>query len=270
MGVVGISRFGNLVVLSATIAISLALGGVSIFLQNWREGRDSSFLFGVAANSTGSLGFETRQYGLLRVVGNREQSWSSLANAACDRYKLYNNTAQLEVYAPMCATSSTPEVCTSGFASHLRTRCDAYNDLTIISWATLAVVILALTLGFGALSSVAFTSLVRWKRYIIAALCLSGVFSTGSALVWAAISSSHFNDLKNNATFPFPHLSLAYYFCVGSGSLALVAAAHLGLLAAGVTPEQERLVGEHGLADFVEKGQTAIQEEAAPLAPQQP
>ena len=251
--ILGLTRYGNLIAVSVTVVVAVSLGVLSIFLQSWREGRDSSFLFGAAANTTGSLGFSTRHYGLLGVVGNREQSWASLANSACDRFKLYNNTAHLDRVAPMCGSSGNPDACSAGFLNHLEVRCSVYNDLTILAWATLSLVIIGLALAFGSLSSIIFTSLATWKRYIVAGLSLSGLFLVGSSSGWMLFSTFYFHKLADSATYPFPALSVGFYFCLAAGIVSFAAAAHLALLAQTVTPQVEERVGKRGLADFVEQ-----------------
>jgi hypothetical protein len=257
----GLTRYGTLLVVSSTIVVSLALGILAIVLQRWREGRDSSFLYGVPANATGSMGFATRHYGLLNVVGNRPQSWASLANSACDRFKLYNNTAHLEPIAPVCGSSGNPEVCSGAFLTHLETRCAAYNDLTIVSWATLSLIIIGLALGFGSLSSILFTSLAKWKRFIVAGLTLSGIFLAGSSIGWYIFSTIYFRDIAKTATYPFPEVSVGFFLGVGGGVAALIAAVHLALLAQIVTDAVEHKVGKRGLADFFEQRISIHQED---------
>ena len=136
------------------------------------------------------------------------------------------------------------------FTEHLETRCKVYNDITVVSWITLALFLIALALVFGSLVSIIISSLFTWKRYIITGLILGGIFFATSTAGWTVLSSYDFKQLGETATYPFPSVSVAFFTACASAVTAGGAAAHLGVLVQSLTAEQEDRVGRKGLLDF--------------------
>ncbi|KAF4756095.1 hypothetical protein FOZ62_024979, partial [Perkinsus olseni] len=129
-------------------AAGLALG--SIFMSTWRVGAGSQYLSGSYVGdidknddqvddgrlpSGVAVGFPSRLYGLVYVVGNRRQSWLELAESTCDRWETFDASQPLFADAPPCVGKSTGvEKCTRDFNTHLADRCIMYKRMLMLSW----------------------------------------------------------------------------------------------------------------------------------------
>ncbi|KAF4686373.1 hypothetical protein FOZ60_005342 [Perkinsus olseni] len=221
--VLGLSKGSSLLLLTVEVftAAGLALG--SIFMSTWRVGAylSGSYVRDIDKNddqvddgrlpSGVAVGFPSRLYGLVYVVGNRRQSWLELAESTCDRWETFDASQPLFADAPPCVGKSTGvEKCTRDFNTHLADRCIMYKRMLMLSWCE--YLIIATSTGIQILIGIALltTSLLKYKHYYVVMLSFSGVLEWCGIVGYFIISWISFNRLAKTATFPYPTVSFAF------------------------------------------------------------
>ncbi|KAF4647610.1 hypothetical protein FOL46_003981, partial [Perkinsus olseni] len=139
-----------------------------------------------------AVGFPSRLYGLVYVVGNRRQSWLELAESTCDRWETFDASQPLFADAPPCVGKSTGvEKCTRDFNNHLADRCIMYKRMLMLSWCE--YLIIATSTGIQILIGIALltTSLLKYSG---GGLIISrGVLPSGTSITtWLCYLSVEF------------------------------------------------------------------------------
>jgi hypothetical protein len=233
------------------LLISLGMGLASIFIPDWLSGSSSTYMY----PSGTSQGFESRSYGLVYVEGQQKQTWAEVAGSVCDRWGLYAHTSTLYPIAAICESSSVGDdvKCTESFETHLRSRCEVYSNMTLLSFIVIGVLSFANALI--ALTSILMllVPIAQMKRSLLASLSSSIVLVTGGLVSYALCSFFWFKRLNDNSTFPMPTISLG--FIVGAvGNFMLIAGTFvLYRLSAGLkyTPNKNH-VAHKALLDLAE------------------
>lgn len=170
-------------------------------------------------------GFDRKLYGVIHVKGSWSQSWTTLAQSACD----IRNLGQLTGLAAAgikfvsgdegCGGS---ESCQQGFSSSMHARCLEYQTMMRISMVTLSGTFLAFIL---IIAGTLITSMSKRRKsggiafgfYLFAGILLMIV-----NIVWAAVSDNSFKNLSLSAWYPYPSLGAGFYVHTAGYALVLI------------------------------------------------
>ena len=263
----GLTRFQNLCIVASLTFIGLC-GLITAFIFPWRASIGDGFMYpAVPSGITPSVAggpissnssavpptmtpFMSKSYGLFYVTGATKQSWNGLAGSVCERWHLYSETSAFLSAAPMCGNSVDQASCSKAFTTHLSARCTLYNRIALFSWVTVAIIGAGMLLGAWAFVTLLFASLAEWRRFLMAAVFLSGILSLLATGGWIFMSGQSFFALGLTATFPFPILSIGAFAAITGSAALILGALYLTLLASIVTRHTERRTGKGGLAEI--------------------
>ena len=253
----------HLTILIVLGVASITLSVASIFLQKWRVGSSSKFLYPSSTTSTDSnKGFDQRYYGLINVIGVRSQSWGVLSSNACERWQLYNATNALFDTAPVCDSSLDTTACSTKFSTHIESRCTLYGRITIMTWVTIAAICLSQLLNIFVVISLLLTSFATWKHYLAAAMFLAALFTTASTVLWIVFTHIWFKKLGESATYPFPKIGIAGYLGIASAAILIVTAVYITTLSFTVSRDDAEFKKRGLLEDLLKGGVTQSDEQA--------
>jgi len=172
-------------------------------------------------------GFDSKSYGVIHVKGSWSQSWTTLAQGACDIRNMgqiagLGEAALRQVHWVKGGDCEGSEECQAGFASSMHMRCVEYQTMMRISMVTLCGTFIAFILIIG---GTLVTSMSKRRKsggmafglYLFGGLLLAIVNA-----VWAAVTDNSFKNLSLAAWYPYPSLHAGFYLHTMGYSLVLI------------------------------------------------
>lgn len=209
-------------------------------------------------------GFESRSYGIIHVKASWSQSWTTLAQAACDVRNLGQLTGLAAAALSLvndgdCAGS---ESCQQGFSAHMHARCTEYQTLMRISMVTLCGTFLGIIC---VIAGTLITSMSKRKKsggIAFGLYMFAGILLCSTNAVWAGISDNAFKNLSKSAWYPYPSLGAGWYIHTVGYLLILISNGVFGYVVLPTVwaydPAQEKLDKKKAkLAKKIEREQAA-------------
>jgi len=213
----------NQIASGAMLYIGAGMCIVSCWLT-WRQGAGSSGLTVFPGMLT--PGFQSRQYGLFSVSGNKVRSWDDLMHLTCDR------AAKVEVASGVVETGACngeigerlAEECSEHFLDSLQDRCKSYNNIyaasTGLFYATIGIAVFGV---IGALCMLMPKGPLNAAKPMVLPLgvgaYLASLFIVGG---YAWITDMEFWDLGKVTMYPYPSLAMGFYIYAAGMHLYLL------------------------------------------------
>lgn len=188
---------------------------VSSFIPLWRYDPQGitelrqTFEF---SSFAGMSNFNSRSYGILHVKGTWSQSWTTLAQAACD----VRNMGQIvgavsSLGASLSGSCSGSEQCSAGFSNSMNTRCIEYQSLMRLSLVVLCGTFMSCVLIMGGTLATSMSKRKKSAGIAFGCYMFAGILLMFTNVAWTVASHLSFTELGRTAWYPYPSLHVAWY-----------------------------------------------------------
>lgn len=196
--------FDNYLVAGTGVAILCLLAG--LFIPRWRF--DPIGLTPLKTYYDLSGGFESKSYGIVHVQGSYSQSWTFVAEAACD---ILNFAQAVALVRHVFESCDGTETCSGAFASAMHHRCTEYERIQKLSYMMLICTFSALMMAMAGMLTAAFSRRKRTGGISFGLWVCAGFVSGGADLAWVLTTHDAFNNLKRYSWYPYPPLHAGFY-----------------------------------------------------------